>query len=214
MTNGGGARKFFHMWCADQCKDAGNDVRDGSDTLRIGGLPSILAPGLAAVLCGTAVSEDSESRGHYYAGTGNDFWSLLYQSGLTSELLTPERDRELIGSGLGVTDLVRGMSQSNDHGLRAKYDVPGLISVLGRYGPRFVAFTSLEAAKAAAGHIGAPRPMLGLQSWSLARCRVYVLPGPSGANRRRDYQGKPTRLQWWADFADLLSKREQLASRP
>ncbi|GAA1764359.1 hypothetical protein GCM10009712_11070 [Pseudarthrobacter sulfonivorans] len=132
------------MWCADQREDARNNVPNTSETRRGGGLPSILAPGLAVVLCGTAASEDSESRGHYYAGPGNDFWNLLYQSGLTSELLTPKRDRELIWRGLGVTDLVRGMSQSNDQGLHAKYDVPGLISVLGEYGPRFVAFTSLE----------------------------------------------------------------------
>lgn len=170
----------------------------------MGGLSSILAPGLAAVLCGTAVAENSERRGHYYAGSGNEFWKLLYASGLTGELLAPERDRELIRHGLGVTDLVSGISQSHDRGLRAKYDVPELISVLGEYRPRFVAFTSLEAGKAAARHVGVRAPMLGLQPWSLAGICVYVLPSPSGANRRRDYQGKPTRLHWWADFADVL----------
>lgn len=170
----------------------------------MGGLSSILAPGLAAVLCGTAVAENSERRGHYYAGSSNEFWKLLYGSGLTKELLVPERDRELVLHGLGLTDLVAGMSQSHDRGLRAKYDVSELISVLGEYQPRFVAFTSLEAGKAAARQIGVRAPMLGLQPWALAESRVYVLPSPSGANRRRDYQGKPTRLHWWADFADVL----------
>jgi TDG/mug DNA glycosylase family protein len=176
----------------------------------MGGLPAILGPGLDAVLCGTVVGKGSESRGPYYAGQGNDFWNLLYQSGLTDELLAPDRDCELIGHGLGVTDLAQGMSQSHDRGLREKYDLPGLVRVVAEYDPRFLAFTSLEAARAAAGYVGARRPTLGLQPWSFAGCNVYVLPSPSGANRRRDYQGKPTRLHWWADFARLLFKGEGL----
>jgi hypothetical protein len=81
------------------------------------------------------VAENSERRGHYYAGSNNEFWKLLYESGLTKELLVPEQDQELILHGLGLTDLVTGMSQSHDRGLRARYDVSELISVLGQYEP-------------------------------------------------------------------------------
>src|SRR5438067_2015906 len=37
-------------------------------------LPDHLRPGLSIVFCGTAVGTASASRGHYYAGPGNDFW--------------------------------------------------------------------------------------------------------------------------------------------
>jgi double-stranded uracil-DNA glycosylase len=31
-----------------------------------------------------------------------------------------------------------------------------------------------------------------------------VLPSSSGANRRRDYDGRPSRLDWWSELADYL----------
>jgi TDG/mug DNA glycosylase family protein len=37
--------------------------------------------------------------------------------------------------------------------------------------------------------------------WGLGPASVFVLPSPSGANRRRDYDGRLTRLDWWADLA-------------
>jgi len=44
---------------------------------------------------------------------------------------------------------------------------------------------------------------LGVTDWYLAPAQVFVLPGTSGANRRKDYDGRPDRLSWWKDLAAL-----------
>lgn len=59
-------------------------------------LPDFLAPDLRAVFVGTAAGDRSAARGNYYAGSGNEFWLLLHRSGLTPELLGPERDAEVL----------------------------------------------------------------------------------------------------------------------
>jgi hypothetical protein len=46
------------------------------------------------------------------------------------------------------------------------------------------------------------RPVrLGPAPWSLGPSSVFVVPSPSPANRRRDYDGRPRRLDWWAECA-------------
>jgi double-stranded uracil-DNA glycosylase len=166
------------------------------------GLSPILASGLRVVFCGTAVAERSASRGHYYAGPGNEFWSLLADSGLSSVRLGPSDDQLLPHHGLGLTDLAPGVTQSHDRGL--KYDVSGLVESMEKWRPRFLAFTSLQGARVVAKAQGERKPDLGLQSWCVGPAQVFVLPSPSGANRRTDYSGRSTRLEWWAELSGLV----------
>lgn len=172
----------------------------------MGVLPDILTTGLKVVFCGTAVGERSAARGHYYAGRGNDFWRLLKDAGLTPRLLSPEKDATLPEYGLGVTDLVKNIAQSHDRGLI--YDIEGFRRKVATYKPRWVAFTSKEAGKVAAKAFGQPTPGLGVAPWTVVDARVFVLPSPSGANRRSDYDGRPTRLDWWRQLADLVRERQ------
>ena len=167
-------------------------------------LPDILAPDLRIVFCGTAAGERSAERGHYYAGRGNAFWRLLADTGLTPRLLSPEDDASLPRFGLGLTDLVKEVAQSHDRGL--VFDVAGLVAKVERYGPAWLALTSKRAGQAAATALGHPSPGLGPASWSVGPTQVFVLPSPSGANHRREYDGRPTRLEWWADLACLANE--------
>jgi len=169
------------------------------------GLQPLLGPNLRVVFCGTAVAERSATLGHYYAGPGNEFWSLLHDAGFTSARLGPADDERLAEFGLGLTDVARGITQSNDRGLRDKYDVQLLWDSMATFQPRFIAFTSKEAGRAVARGLGQPEPDLGAQSWSVAESRVFLLPSPSGANRRPDYSGRSTRLEWWAELSELAS---------
>ena len=164
-------------------------------------LPDILAPNLRLVFCGTAVSERSALRGHYYSGPGNDFWRLLHDAGLTPRLLGPDDDVTLPTHGIGLTDLAQNVSQSHDRGL--SYDAPSLVGKLAVLRPRWVAFTSKKAGKVAAQALGHRPPSLGPAAWSIAECRVFVLPSPSAANRRSSCDGRPDRLSWWQDLASL-----------
>ena len=167
-------------------------------------LPDILAPGLRIVFCGTAAGETSAARGHYYAGPGNAFWRLLAGTGLTPRLLTPDDDALLPAFGLGLTDLVKNIAQSHDRGL--VFDVPGLVNKIERLRPRWLAFTSKTAGRAAASALGHPPPGLGPTAWSIGPTQVFVLPSPSGANHRREYDGRLTREEWWAQLARLSTR--------
>lgn len=165
-------------------------------------LPDILAENLRAVIVGTAVGDASASRGHYYAGPGNDFWKLLYESGLAPTLLMPEDDRSLPSYGIGLSDLNKTLAQSHDRGLH--FDAPALLKRMLAIQPRWVAFHGKTAANAYARAFDYPRPGLGRQAWKVGLSDVFVLPQSSGANRRNDYDGRPSRLLWWTEFAELI----------
>jgi TDG/mug DNA glycosylase family protein len=128
----------------------------------------------------------------------------LCDTGLTPHQLKPEDDVTLPSYGLGLTDLVKNVAQSHDRGLA--YDAPSLIENLALYRPAWVAFTGKAAGEAAAVALGHRPPPLGPVSWSIASCKVFVLPSPSGANRRASYDGRSTRLSWWLELAELAGR--------
>ncbi|MGI8880463.1 MAG: mismatch-specific DNA-glycosylase [Jatrophihabitans sp.] len=165
-------------------------------------LPDYLHPGLRAVLVGTVVGGRSAERGHYYAGVGNNFWRLLHESGLTPTQLRPQDDATVLDHGLGLTDLVKTISQSHDRGLTRYYDVPGLVAKVAEHRPTVVAFTSKTAAAefALASRLRAPRDF-GPLSWAVADRPAFVLPGPSSANNGMPL---PLRIALWADLADFI----------
>ncbi|WP_228372957.1 mismatch-specific DNA-glycosylase [Demequina subtropica] len=168
-------------------------------------LPDRLGPGLRVVFCGTAPGLASAARGHYYAGPGNRFWQYLGEAGIVPEPLAPGDDARVARFGIGLTDLVKTMAQSHDRGL--PYDVPALAAKVAAHRPRWIAFTSKEAGAQAARWLGRPRPGLGAQDWSFAGARVFVLPSPSGRNQgRAHYDGRPSRLDWWAELARVLER--------
>lgn len=165
-------------------------------------LPDYLAPGLRVVFCGTAAGEKSAERGHYYAGPGNEFWKLLFESGLTGPPLTPEDDSRVNEFGIGLTDLAKLVASSSDAGLRSYYDVEGFTQKIETFKPGWVAFHGKEAAKVVSRAAGAGRDVrLGRQAWSVGGRPVFVLPSASGSNRDpRILEGKPSRLEWFAEL--------------
>jgi double-stranded uracil-DNA glycosylase len=169
-------------------------------------LPDYLASGLRVVFCGTAAGKDSASLGHYYAGTGNLFWTYLYRAKITAEPLFPSTDGRVLEFGVGLTDLAKKVAASSDRGLRAHYDVDGFVAKIERYRPTWVAFHGKEAANEvskALGHGGAVA--LGKQDWAVAKAQVFVLPSASGSNRDRSrLEGKVDRVEWFKELAELL----------
>ena len=75
-------------------------------------LPDIVQPGMKAVFVGTNPGTKSARIGHYFAGTSNMFWKLLYESNLTEERLRTELDRRLVAYGYGLTDVVKRPTRS------------------------------------------------------------------------------------------------------
>lgn len=158
-------------------------------------LADIVAPDLAILFCGTAVP-CAVDRGHYHAGRGDAFWQLLHGAGVTPRLLSAEEDGTLPSYGCGLTDLVpTGAAVSG-----SPYDVDRLAETVRACRPRWLAFTSKTAGAAAARGLGVRLSGLGPADWQVGGADVFVLPSPSGANRRRDYDGRPTRVEWWRDL--------------
>ena len=158
-------------------------------------LSDILAPGLRVVIAGTISARHRASREHYYAGPGNQFWVLLHEAGLTPRQLDPAEDEELLGHGIGLTDLVGTADGSG-------FELAAFHRAIGEAAPETVAFVSKTAATYYARATGNPRPRgYGPLSWDVAGGPAFVLPGPSGANNGMPL---PLRIAMWRDLVDFL----------
>jgi double-stranded uracil-DNA glycosylase len=169
-------------------------------------LPDYLLPGLRVVFCGTAAGTTSASLGHYYAGSGNMFWTYLYRAQITAEPLFPSSDARVLEFGVGLTDLAKKVAASSDRGLRTHYDVDGFLAKIERYQPSWVAFHGKEAAKQVSKALGHGGDIaLGEQGWTVASAQAFVLPSASGSNQdRKRLEGKADRVEWFKELARLL----------
>jgi len=158
-------------------------------------LPDCLRLGLDVVFIGFNPGDRSSRVGHYYAGRGNQFWSLLFESGLIPEKLRPEEDRRVFEFGVGMTDVVKRWSRSSSdlHAADYRDGVPLLTAKLKRFRPRAAAFNGKAAYERFSGHPA----RLGFQRETLGGVRIFVLPSTSGRN------GSLTRARKLAYFKRL-----------
>lgn len=162
-------------------------------------LPDLMRPDLTLVFCGTAAGRRSASEGAYYAHPGNLFWRALQQTGLTPRLFTPQEFPHLLALGIGLTDLAKHHSGNDDQLPHDAFDAPALRARIALHQPRLLAFTSKNAARAALGcAVG-----YGLQSETIGRTQLFVLPSPSG-QARGHWQWQP-----WQELASLFDDYSQ-----
>lgn len=167
-------------------------------------VPDLLAPGLDLVFCGTAPSPISFKARAYYANPGNAFWPTLHAVGLTPERLAPQRYPELLGLGLGLTDLNK-TEYGSDHELSpAAMDAKALHAKLAKYRPAAIAFTSKNAASLA---LGVKAPAYGRQVERLEGAVVFVLASPSG--RARSFWT----IEPWKAAASFVMERRNARKR-
>jgi TDG/mug DNA glycosylase family protein len=143
-------------------------------------LPDLLRPGLDLVICGTAASAESARRVQYYAGPGNRFWTVLYETGLTDRLLDPSEFRLLPDFGIGLTDIVKDQD-GMDSEIEFKAAGTLLKDRLEPYAPRYLCFNGKRAAKEA---LAMRKVAYGLQEKSFGTTRLFVAPSTSGAARK------------------------------
>lgn len=142
-------------------------------------LPDVIEPGLRVVFCGTAAGAKSAAVGAYYAGPGNAFWATLHEIGLTPRHLRPDEYAELPRYGIGLTDICKVRSGSDQEVGTAGFDAAQLVQTLTEHAPAWIAFNGKNAGRAALG-----RPVnYGDQRERLGPCRAFVLPSTSGAAR-------------------------------
>ncbi len=84
----------------------------------------------------------SQQKGHHFAGSGNYFWRLLADSGLTPRLLTYYEDGELLAYQLGLVNLVTRATPGSADLDRQELSqgAPMLRQALVQYQPKIVAF--------------------------------------------------------------------------
>jgi double-stranded uracil-DNA glycosylase len=144
-------------------------------------LEDVIGPDLRILFVGINPGLWSGATGHHFARPGNRFWAALHGAGLTPELLTPDRQRELLKHGLGVTNLVArttaGAAELSADELR--YGARALLAKLERYRPANVAFLGVSTYRIA---FDRPRARVGRQPGAIAGAQVWVLPNPSGLN--------------------------------
>jgi len=169
-------------------------------------LPDYLRADLKLVIIGANPSERSARVGHYYAGRGNQFWTLLYDSRIVPEPITDEDDQRLLGFDIGLTDLVKRPTRGVE-AIEAWEFAEGrvlLAQKLEQLRPRFIAFNGKLPYEKFAG-----RPAdLGLQEGELYGARVFVLPSTSAENAELAYAEK---LEFFRKLARILARMKQPA---
>jgi double-stranded uracil-DNA glycosylase len=139
-------------------------------------LEDLLEPRQRLVFCGTAASRASAAANAYYAKPGNKFWPSLHAVGITPRLFAPHEYRGLLALRIGLTDLCKTHIGTDAELPDGAFDVLRFRAAMARYEPRWVAFTSKNAAQA---YLGKP-VSYGPQPSQSGGPRWFVLTSPSG----------------------------------
>ena len=144
-------------------------------------VPDLVRPELDVLFVGINPSLYSAAVGHHFARPGNRFWKALHGAGLSARLLDPSEERELLGSGIGITNVVPRATASAAELAREQYleGAAVLAKKVRRFRPRIVAFLGIGAYRIATGKRDAT---VGAQPEGFAGTRAFVLPNPSGLN--------------------------------
>jgi mismatch-specific thymine-DNA glycosylase len=143
-------------------------------------LPDYLRKGMKLVIIGCNPSESSVRSGHYYSGRENQFWPLLYDSGVIPEPVEYRDDKRIIEFGIGLTDLVKRPTRGVEDLTRQDFAEGRYVlsQKLEEFAPRLVAFHG----KMTFEQFAQRTCKLGSQKELLYGAAVFVLPSASGAN--------------------------------
>lgn len=145
-------------------------------------VPDIIAPHLDILFVGVNPGQKSAAEGHNFSGPGNHFWRLLFESGLTPRLLTPQEEHLLLDFRLGITNVVarptRGEADLSWDELVAGGRV--LRDKVEQYRPRMVALLGKNVYRAYAGLRRSAPVDWGVQPRSVVQgVTEFVAPNPS-----------------------------------
>ena len=144
-------------------------------------IPDVVAPGLRVLFAGINPGLYSAATGQHFARPGNRFWPALHQSGFTPRQLRPYEQRQLLESGLGITNIVARATARADELSAAELRSGGasLATLATSLSIRCLAVLGITAYRAA---FAAPDAVVGPQPVHPGGAVVWVLPNPSGLN--------------------------------
>ncbi len=160
-------------------------------------LHDLLQEGLNLVICGSAVGQRSAQVGQYYAGPGNKFWRTLARVGLTPRQLQASEAHLLPSFGIGLTDLVKSQSGSDQAISFTSAGAERLRTKILRYQARCLCFNGKRAAQE---YFGRKDVGYGLQQETVGSTAIFVAPSTSAAaNGSWD-------ISWWEDLARRVQR--------
>ena len=164
-------------------------------------VPDLLKSGLKLVFCGTAPSAASAAAQAYYAKPGNRFWKTLHDVGLSERQFAPKDYPDLLGLGIGLTDLNKRESGIDSELTEGGFDVAAFKKRMREHRPNAIAFTSkfaaskfLERGTGAIDYGRQPKPFEAIE--------LFVLPSTSGLAT------KYFKIEHWQALADFVHRME------
>jgi len=141
----------------------------------------VTAPGLNVLFSGINPGLYSAATGCHFARPGNRFWPALHESGFTDRLFRPSEQEQLLGYGLGITNIVARSTARADELSTAELVTGGelLAAKVSRLRPQWLGVVGVTAYRTA---FGRPRAAVGPQDDPIGDTRVWVLPNTSGLN--------------------------------
>lgn len=141
----------------------------------------MIADGLDVLFCGINPGLYSGATGNHFARPGNRFWPALHRSGFTPRQLHPSEKEELLGLGLGITNIVARTTARADElsDAEVKAGAAALRRKVLRRKPRWLAPLGLGAYRIG---FGDAKARVGPQEATIGDTRVWLLPNPSGLN--------------------------------
>jgi len=152
----------------------------------------VIRPSLDALFVGINPGLVSARVGHHFGNPANRFWRLLHESGFTPRLLAPHEDGQLLGYGLGITNVVaRASAGVSDLAPRELLAGAGALDrTIARFAPRSVVFVGVMAFAPFARRFElavASASECGERAERHRGARLFVLPNPSGRNAHFTY---------------------------
>lgn len=166
-------------------------------------LPDHLRKGMKLVIVGCNPSESSVRVGHYYAGRTNQFWPILYESGVVPEPFDYHDDKRVIEFAIGLTDLVKRPTKTVEELTREDFAEGRIVLAqkLEEFTPRVVAFNGRIVYEQFAQR----KCKYGLQKGQLYGALVYVLP----STNTPDSGAKKEQMTHFRKLAQLVSRTEK-----
>lgn len=141
----------------------------------------MIAGDLRVLFCGINPGLMSAATGHHFARPGNRFWPALHASGFTPRRIAPAEQRELLGYGLGITNVAARATARADE-LSTPELVEGgrlLTAKVAEHRPAWLAVLGVTAYRVA---FADKHAQVGRQERTIGDTRIWALPSPSGLN--------------------------------
>jgi len=144
-------------------------------------LPDLVQPNLQALFVGTNPGAKSARIGHYFAGTSNMFWRLLYESNLTFERLNTKLDYKVLEYGYGLTDVIKRPTRSTSdlNKKDSRNSLRRLEKIVEKNYPKIVVFVGKTGFRHFIDNYE-KELAYGNQRFEIGHSKVYLVPSTSG----------------------------------